>query len=183
MALTKALALQGATPTTVGATDSIAFHTGTFDAPIVVGEYQGGTSVRTSGGSDSSASNTPKNSKYVSASNVDIGGGSVALSGITTANCPLKFTLTESVNITVTGISLFAYDGTTPATGPVGMTVQVAEQGDSSWTTTTGSGSACAFTDSSTPATTHNFYALISATPTSVGIKSANKIRFAFTYQ
>lgn len=183
MALTKTVVLQGATPTTVEATDYLAFHNGTFGQPITVGEFNGGTSVRASGGTDDSASNTPKNSKYIASGTVDIGGGTVALNTISTANCPLKITLTESVNITVTNITMYAYDGTTPANAPTDMEVYLAEQGDSAWVQAHGSGSALTLGDSTTPATTHNFYVLISVKPTSVGVKSANKTRFAFTYQ
>jgi len=41
------------------------------------------------------------------------GGASANLSTLTTANSPLKITVSESVNITVTGVKMYAYDGTT----------------------------------------------------------------------
>jgi hypothetical protein len=184
MALTKALALQGSTPTTVDATDSIAFHDGTFDEPITVGSYNDGTSVRSSGGVNDSSANTPHNSKYLTTSTVSINGaGSTALSGVSTANCPLKYTISESTSITVTDITMFGYDGTTESAVPTDTTLYLAEQGDTNWTQAEGNAAAMSLTDSSTPATSHSFYVLISASPESIGVKSANKIKFAFTYQ
>jgi hypothetical protein len=184
MALTKGLVLQGTADTTVDETDSIAFHNGTFDAPIQVGEYNDGTSVRASGGTDDSDGNTPNNNKYVDSTNVSINGGaSEALSGMTTGEAALKFTLTESVSITVSSISMFGYDGTTETNAPTGTNLYLAEVGDTNWTQAHGSGSALSLSDSSTPATSHDFYVAISASPTSIGDKTANKIKLAFTYQ
>ena len=184
MALTQTWVLQGTSPTTIGATDSIAFSDGTFGDPITVGEYNDGTHVRSSGGADSSSGNTPKNSKYLTSSTVSIDGAASAnLNTVTTANCPLKITIGESTNITVTDISLYAYDGTSTANAPSGMNVYLAEQGDSTWTQAHGSASALSISDSDTPAEDHDFFVLASASPTSVGVKSANKIRVEFTYQ
>lgn len=183
MALTQTWLLQGTTPTTIGATDSIAFSDGTFGNAITVNAYQGGTHVRTSGGVNNSASNAPKNSKYLTSSTVDIGGGSTSLSGVSTTNCPLKITVAFDSSITISDAILYAYDGTTTTSAPSGMTVQLAEQGDSTWTQAHGSASALGLTDKSTPATSHDYYVLISANVTSVGVKSANKIRCEFTYQ
>ena len=184
MSLTQTWVSQGTTPTTIGATDSIAFSDGTFDNPITVSSYNDGTHVRSSGGADSSDGNSPHNSKYLTSSTVSVNGGASAnLDTVTTANCPIKITVGESTNITVTDISLYAYDGTTTTDAPVGMTVQLAEQGDSTWTQAHGSGSALSISDSSTPAEDHDFFVLASASPTSVGVKSASKIRVEFTYQ
>ncbi len=183
MALSQTWSLQGTTATTIGATDSIAFSDGTFGNPIQVSSYNGGTHVRASGGTDSSAGKSPKNSKYLTSSTVDMGGGSVALSSVSTANCPIKIAIAESSNITVTDISVYAYDGTTTTTAPTGMNVQLAQQGNASWKQVHGSSNALALADSTTPATTHNFFMLLSASPTSVGVKSNNKLRIEFTYQ
>lgn len=183
MALTQTWELQGSTPTTIGATDSISFTDGTFDDPITVSSYNDGTHVRSSGGADSSDGNTPNNVKYVASGTGDWGDGTESLANILDAECSLKLTISESTNITVTDITMYAYDGTTDANAPSNMTVQLAEQGDAAWTEAHGSGSALAIDDSDTPATDHYFYVAISASPTSVGVKSANKVKIAFTYQ
>ena len=184
MALTQTWELQGTTATTIDATDSIAFSNGTFGQPIQVGSYNDKTHVRTSGGTDKSASNSPHNTKYLTSTTMSLNGGASAnLSTLTTGNSPLKITITESVNITVTDIKMYAYDGTTTTNAPSGMNVYLAEQGDSSWTQAHGSGNALTLDNHSTAATSHDFYVAISASPTSVGVKSANKIRIEFTYQ
>ena len=64
---------------------------------------------------------------------------------------------------------MYAYDGTTTTNAPTGMTVQMAEVGDSAWTQAHGSGNALAIGDSTTPATSHNFYVAVSASPATVG--------------
>ena len=183
MALSTTFVLQGTSPTTIEATDSLAFSDGTFGNPIQVSSYNGGTHVRSSGGVDDSASNTPNNNKYVASGTGDWGDGTESLANILDGECALKMTIAYDTTITVTDITMYAYDGTTPANAPTGTTVQLAEQGDSAWTQAHGSASALAIDDSTTPATSHDFYVAISASPSSVGTKSANKIRTEFTYQ
>lgn len=183
MALTQTWKLQGTADTTIDTTDSIAFSDGTFGNPIQVSSYNDGTHVRSSGGSDDSLGNTPNNVKYIASGTADWGDGTESLANMTTGEATLKITIAESVSITVTDITMYAYDGTTTTNAPSGMIVQLAEQGDSAWTQAHGSGSALSISDSSTPATSHAFYVAISASPTSVGVKSANKVRIEFTYQ
>ena len=184
MALTQTWVLQGTSPTTIEATDSLAFSNGTFGNPIQVGAYNGGTHVRSNAGADDSSGNSPHNSKYLTSSTVSLNGaGSASLSTISTTNSPLKITIAESVNITVSDISLYAYDGTTTTVAPTDLNVQLAQQGDSTWTLAHGSASALTLDDSTTPATSHDFFVLVSVSPTTIGVKSANKIRIEFTYQ
>ena len=184
MALTQTWRQQGTTATTIDATDSIAFSNGTFGQPIQVGSYNDKTHVRTSGGTDKSASNSPHNTKYLTSTTMSLNGGASAnLSTLTTANSPLKITISESTNITVTGVKMYAYDGTTTTNAPSGMNVYLAEQGDTSWKLAHGSGNALVLNDQTTPATSHDFYVAISASPTSIGTKDANKVRIEFSYQ
>lgn len=184
MSLVQTWALQGTTATTIDATDSIQFSDGTFDNPIQVSSYNDGTHVRSSTGTDDSSANTPNNNKYIDSTHISINSGaSELLSGMTTAEAALKITISESVEITVTDIKMYAYDGTTTTNAPSGMTVQLAEQGDTTWVQAHGSASALTLGDHTTPATSHDFYVAISASPSSVGVKSANKVRLEFTYQ
>lgn len=183
MALTQTFELQGTTDTTVGATDSLAFSDGTFDNPVQVSSYNDGTHVRSSGGADSSDGNTPNNVKYVASGTGNWGDGTESLADILDAECTLKLTISESTNITVTDITMYAYDGSTTTNAPEGMDVYLAESGDTAWTNAEGSGSALTIDDSDTPATDHYFYVAVSASPSSVGVKSANKLRVEFTYQ
>lgn len=183
MALTQTWELQGTTATTIEATDSIAFSDGTFGNPITVSSFNGGTHVRSSVGADDSSANTPNNVKYVASGTADWGDGTESLANILDSECTLKLTISETSSITVTDISMYAYDGTTTTTAPVGMDVYLAEGGDAAWTNADGSASALSISDSSTPATSHDFFIAVSASPTSVGVKSANKLRIEFTYQ
>ena len=183
MALEQVHVLQGTSPTTIGATDSLAFSDGTFGNAITVASYNGGTHVRSSGGADSSDGNTPNNVKYVASGTGDWGDGTEAIENMTTGEATLKISISEDSNITVTDITMYAYDGTTPTNAPTGMDVQLAEQGDTSWTNADGSAAALTISDSTTPATAHHFYIAASASPSSVGVKSSNKYRIEFTYQ
>lgn len=183
MALTQTWYLQGTTATTIGATDYIQFSDGTFGNPITVGSFNGGTHVRSSGGTDSSSGNGPKNSKYLTSSTVDVGGGSVAVSSVSTANCPLKINVTYDSNITISGVKMYAYDGTTTTNAPTNLDVYLAEQGDSVWVNADGSASALTLNDHGTGATSHDFYVMISASPSAVGTQSSNKLRMEFIYQ
>ena len=102
---------------------------------------------------------------------------------MTTAEATLKITVGYDTNITVTGITMYAYDGTTPATAPTNLDVYLAEGGDAAWTNADGSAAALSLTDSDTPATSHDFFVAMSVSPSAVGTQSANKVYFGFTYQ
>lgn len=176
--------VQGTSDTTIDATDSIAFSgNGTFGNSITVDSYNGGTHVRNSGGTEDSSGNTPNNVKYVSSTTADWGDGSESLANMLDGEATLKITVSDDVSITVSDITMFAYNGTTETSAPTGMDVYLAEQGDTSWTNADGSAAAMSLTDSSTPATSHDFYVAISIKPTSIGTKDANKVKFAYTYQ
>ena len=179
---TFAWTLQGTTGTTIGATDTVQFANGTFNGKITVGSYNDSTHVKASGGTDSSASNSPHNSKYLTSSTVSVdGGASTALSGVSTANCPLNINFSDASSVATSSAIFYAYDGTTTTSGPTGVTFYAAEQGASSWTNAAGSGSAVSLADQ-TAATSHDFYILVSASPDSVGTKSAFSLRVELTY-
>jgi hypothetical protein len=183
MALTTTFKLQGSTDTTIGATDFLAFSNGTFGNPVAVSSYNDGTHVRSSGGVDDSDGNTPNNVKYVASGTADWGDDTEDIADILDAECTLEIVIAYDSNITVTDITMYAYDGSTTTNAPTDMTVQMAESGDSAWTQAHGSGNALAIDDSDTPATSHSFFVSVSASPSTVGVKSANKARIEFTYQ
>lgn len=180
--------LQGTSPTTIEATDLIQFAGATFDSAITVGQYNASTHVESNVGANDSSGNTPKNSKFISQtggtggdSQVDIGGGTVDLDSVSTANCPLKINFAHGTSVTTTGHILYAYNGSVTTTGPTDVDFRAAEQGDANWTEAEGSAAAVTVTDD-TAATSHDYYFLISASPTSVGEKTAFKIRSELTY-
>jgi len=182
MALTTTWKVQGVTDTTVEATDLIQFSDGTFDNPIEVGSFNDGTHVRNSGGTDDSEGDTPNNVKYIASGTADWGDGTESLADILDSECTFKITVAYDSNITVTDITMYAYDGTTDATAPTDIDVYLAESGDAAWTNADGSGSALTISDSSTPATSHDFYIAMSVKPTAVGTQSDNAVKFVFTY-
>lgn len=180
--------LQGTSPTTIDATDKVQFAGASFDSAITVGQYNATTHVKSSGGANDSNGNSPKNSKFISQtggtggdSQVDIGGGTVDLDSVSTANCPLKINFSHGSSVVTTGCIFYAYDGTTTTAAPTGVTFVAAEQGDANWTAAEGSASGVTITDDTT-ATSHDYYILVSASPDSVGLKSAFKLRMELTY-
>jgi len=148
-----------------------------------VSSYNDGTHVRSSGGSDDSTANTPNNVKYVAAGTADWGDGTENCSAVLDGECTLKINVTYDSSITVTSITMWAYDGTTESTAPTNLDVYLFESGDTAWTNADGSAAAMSLTDSDTPATSHDFYVAMSVSPSAVGTQSSNAVKFAFTYQ
>lgn len=165
--------LQGATPTTIDATDRVQMAgAGGFDSKITVGQYNDTTHVKTSANANKSSANTPRNNKFLTSTTVSVnGGGSTSLSATSQANCALKINFADPASVAITGAIFYAYDGTTPATPPVGITFKAAEQGDASWTDAEGSGSPVTLNDK-TANTSHDYFVQISGSPDSVGLKS-----------
>lgn len=174
--------LQGTSPTTIDASDKIQFAGGTFDSAIQVGQYNDSTHVESSGGANDSSANTPRNNKYLTSTTVSVNGGaSKALNTITTAECALKINFAHSPAVAVQDHIFYAYNGTTTTVGPTGVTFRAAEQGNTSWSTPAGSGAALALGNRAA-ATSHDYYIAISASPDSVGEKTAFVLRDELTY-
>lgn len=173
--------LQGTSPTTIEATDRIKFAGGTFSTAVTVGSYNTSCHVASSADADDSSGNGPKYSQYLTSNTVDIGGGSVSLSSVSTADCPLKINFSDASSVTTTSAILYAYDGTTTTSAPTGVTFYAAEQGDTNWTNAEGSAAGVTITDD-TASTSHDYYFCISASPDSVGEKTAFAIRIELTY-
>lgn len=181
--------LQGDTnPTTIEDTDVIRFAGGAFATPVTVSEYQDSTHVRASGGADDSDGNDPLNSKFISNDGGtagdgqgDWGDGTEDIDQITTAECPLKINFSHGSSVITSNAVLYAYDGSVTTNGPTDVTFWAAEQGDANWTQAEGSAAALEIADNTT-ATSHDFFFLISASPESVGLKSAFRIRIELTY-
>ena len=174
--------LQGTSPTTIEATDILQFAGGTFDSAITVSSYNDSTHVESNVGADDSSGNTPHNNKYLTSNTVSLNGaGSTSLSATTEAACALKYNFAHGSAVAVTGHTFYAYDGTTTTAVPTGVTFQASEQGDANWTNAEGSAAAVSITDSAS-ATSHDFFLQVSASPESVGEKTAFKLRSELTY-
>lgn len=181
--------LQGSTPTTIEATDIVQFAgAGGFDSKVTVGEYNDTTHVKSSVGVDDSSGNTPNNNKFISQtggtggdSQADWGDGTEDLDQITTAEAALKINFSHGSSVITEDAIFYAYDGTTPATAPTGVTFKAAEVGDANFTDAEGSGSPVTINDDTT-ATSHDYFLVISASPDSVGLKDAFALRIELTY-
>lgn len=174
--------LQGTSPTVIDTTDKIQFAGASFNSAIQVGQYNDSTHVQSSGGANDSSANTPRNNKYLTASTVSVNGAaSKALSTITNAECALKINFSHATAVAISQHVFYAYNGSSTATGPTGVTFKAAERGNANWSTPAGSGSALALADKAA-ATSHDFFIAISASPDSVGEKSAFVLRDELTY-
>lgn len=174
--------LQGTSPTTIEATDVVKFTGGAFATAITVGAYNDGTHVASSIDADDSSGNSPHNTKYVASGTLSLnGGGTTNVVDLTTGNCPLKINFSDAASVTTTGAIFYAYDGSTTTAVPTGVTFQAFEQGDSAWTNAEGSAAAVTINDD-TANTSHDYYFGISASPESVGAKTAFKLRIELTY-
>lgn len=181
-------ALQGATPTTIDATDKIQFAGATFGSPITVGSYNDSTHVESSVGANDSSGNTPNNVKFISQSGgtggdsqADWGDGIEDIDAITNAEATLKINFSHTSAVTTTNAIFYAYNGTTPATAPTDIDVRAFEVGDTNFTEIEGSGKALTLNDD-TASTSHDYYIGVSASPASVGEKTAFAFRIELTY-
>ncbi len=180
--------LQGATPTTIDATDKIQFAGATFGSPITVNSYNDSTHVESSVGANDSSGNTPNNVKFISQSGgtgddsqADWGDGTEDIDAITNAEATLKINFAHDSSVVTTDAIFYAYDGTTPATAPTDIDVRAFEVGDTNFTEAEGSGSALALDDNSA-GTSHDYFIGVSCSPASVGEKTAFAFRIELTY-
>ena len=180
--------LQGDSGTTLEDTDKLQFAGATFDSAITVSEYNDSTHVESSVGADDSTGDNPKNVKFISQtggndsdSQADWGDGTEDIDAITNAECTLKVNFAHASSVITSGAIFYAYDGTTTTAVPTGVTFQCFELADIVFTNAEGSGSAMALEDNTT-ATDHHFYIGVSASPESVGLKEAFKLRIELTY-
>jgi hypothetical protein len=174
--------LQGTSPTTIEATDVLKFAGGAFATPITVGAYNDSTHVASSVDADDSSANTPHNTKYVAAGTLSLDGGATSnCADLASGNCPLKINFSDASSVTTTAAIFYAYDGNTTTEVPTGVTFQAFELGDAAWTNAEGSAAAVTINDD-TASTSHDYFFGVSASPESVGAKTAFKLRIELTY-
>lgn len=178
--------LQGTTPTTIDTQDIIQFAAAAFNDPIFVTEYNDSTHVKDGDDdTDKSAANGPRNNKFISQaggaggkSEVQVDGGATELlDALTNGDAALKITVSDASAIAITDAVFFSYNGVTPATPASGIDVRAAEVTDTNFTQCEGSAAALVLADQATPATSHDYYIIISKSPTAVGVKT-DKLRY-----
>lgn len=181
--------LQGSTPTEIGETDILQFAGAAFDDPVFVNEYNDTTHVKSDVGADLSSGNTPNNNKFISQaggvggdSEVQVNGGAtVNLDTLVDADAALHINITDVSAIELSQGTFFSYNGVNPAVPLSGIDVRAAEIGNANFTQAEGSGSALALQDQAAN-TNHDFYIVISKSPTAVGLKS-DKLRIEVVMQ
>jgi len=180
--------LQGDSNTELEDADKLQLAGAAFDAAITVSEYQDTTHVESSVGADDSVGDKPKNVKFISAagggggdSQADWGDGTEDIDAITEAECTLKINFAHGSSVITENAIFYAYDGTTTTEVPTGVTFQCFEQGDIVFTNAEGSAAALSLEDNTTD-TSHDFFIGVSASPESVGLKEAFKLRIELTY-
>ena len=181
-------ALQGVTPTTLEDTDKLQLAGATFDSAVTVSEYQDSTHVESSVGANDSDGNTPNNVKFISQdggtagdSQADWGDGTEDIDAILQSECTLDILFNHGSSVITENAIFYAYDGTTTTAVPTGVTFQAAELADAAWTNAEGSAAAVTITDDAT-GTDHHYFISVSASPESVGLKEAFKLRIELTY-
>jgi len=182
---TFAWTLQGTVATTIDVSDIIQFAGAAFGSAVFVGNFNDSTNVKTNVGLNKSLGNSPHNTKRIDSTHYQLDGGATTLldaSHPTTAQCPLKINFSHGSSVAVTNHVIYAYDGVTTTTPPVEVNFYIVEQSHSAWQLAGGSGAALAVFDHLTPATSHNFYFAVSASPSAVGLKQAFVIRDELIY-
>lgn len=171
--------------------DILQFAGAAFNDPIFVSEYNDSTHIESSGGADLSDGNFPNNNKFISQtggtggdSQVQINGGAtVDLDTVTDDEAALLVNVSDAGNITVSSAIFFSYDpGQTIADPLAGIDVRAAEVGDTNFTQAEGSASALELADSLTPATSHDFFIVLSKGATATGVK-IDTLRFEAVIQ
>jgi hypothetical protein len=189
----------------LGVSDYLAPMGWNFGDGVSVGGFQDSNHKTDSGmTADSCTPQHVRNCKYVSPTQVSLMGGSAVILNETNVgdnDCTLRWSYSDDTpySAALSNVSLFAYDGSTPANPPVGCKVLAFERRSDgilkdrmsdnpddggAWDGSKGIGGAenaliCSDRNS---AATHYFYFGISVSPTSQGQKSA-KLRLEFDAQ
>lgn len=163
--------------------------------PITVGEWNTGTHIGNGDpGTDQCGTNHSRNMKYISGTQVDIGGGTVTLNTTNVADTQmtLRVRFTYDSAVTTSGARFYSFDGSTTTAEAIGVDAYAVERvsGMSTWTeinNDTGNtggdntGERLALADQGS-ATDHTFYIGVTAKPESVGGKTQFDFGVALTY-
>lgn len=186
------------------AANTIVFSgTGGIAEPVTVASWQDETHVGNGDpGTDQCGANHPNNVKYTATNSMELNGGAneaINDTNVTADECTLQVVFTHGSAVALTNVRFYAYDGTTTTTPAVGVDCVAFEQGESatSWTVINDETASGALTNGSIggdnageradladspSATDHTYYIAISASPETVGAKSAFDFGLALTY-
>lgn len=176
-------------PAASGGLNTVGFYGGSFGLSIRVGEYNDNT-YRTNSDGSSNGGLMP-NLKFANSTGAYVSTEITAteLLEVENTEATLKVQLTTDTSVATQNTKFRSYDRSSINSDPSGVTVRAAEirkdqalvrgSGDSSWTAIAGSGSVLSLDDQSDPATTHNWWIGLTATPDSIG----EKTNFAFYFE
>ena len=174
----------GTADVAVGATDKFSFYGAAFNDAIEVSSYQDSSHVEDNANSEICSTAHLMNTKYIAAGSMDFNagdGGALGAGMPTNEGCPLYILFGDDSAVTTSSTTIWAYDDSTDSAVPTGVTFQIAEGGNATWTNAEGSGAAMGVGDD-TSAATHHYYFSVSASPESVGVKTAFAMKFQLTY-
>lgn len=177
-------------PAASGGLNTVGFFGSSFGFSIRVSEYNNTTYLTNANGT-SNGGQLP-NLRWANTSGAFVGPAlnAVELRNVQQAECTLKITLTTDNPIGTQNTNFRAFDRISINNNPSGVTIQAAEirktgatlygSGDINWTAIAGSGSVLSLADKVTeaPATEHNWYVGLSATPGSIGEKTEIALYF-----
>ena len=174
------------TPTSdieIATDDKINFSGAAFDDAITVGAFQTSTHIENSAAAEQCTTVHLNNTMYVSSQSISINGGAnEALANLTDAECPIEINFAHASAVAISDCTFWGYNATTETIGPTDVSIFCAEGGDTDWTSGEGSGTALSI-GTSASSTTHDFYIGLSASPDSVGEKTAFTYKIGLTYQ
>jgi len=184
-------------------TDTVVFSgTGGLANPVTVAAWQDETHMGTGDpGTDACGTVHAKNNKYIGSTQFDNGSGTETLNdtNLTQDECTLQIIFTDGASVAITSARFYAYDGTTTTTEAVGVDVVAFEQGQAAttWTiinddTVSGALTVGSIGGDNTgerldladqgAATDHTYYIAVSASPETVGAKTAFDFGISLTY-
>jgi hypothetical protein len=151
------------------------YGTTTYGARTRITVYNVGMHLRTSSGvdTDACANSHMTGVQYIAVGTCKVNGGATVNLNTVTANESVRIIFTDGATAISTESGIFyAYDGAVDTNVPTAVTAQGAEQGDAAWTGCGGSAAAVTLTNQASNIT-HTFYVIMSASPDTVGEKTA----------
>ena len=171
----------------VGITQIIGFFGDNHGDTIEVGNYQSSIHILEEIGIDNCddhPTNQVENLQYVTDTTGQhrsgVSSGVLSLSAVEESSL-FRYHFNHGSAVSTSGATYYSYDGSTPATPPVGVGTYAFEFGDSTWSSASGSAANLGLGDQGS-ATDHDFFVGVSATPDTVGAKSGWKLRLDMTY-
>ena len=173
--------LTDSTTITFNVGDRVWWSAGSFGSNVTVNAYQDSTHISTDEDVERCTVTHLHNTKYLDGTHVSIDGAGSTTLPISTSNCGLMFTFSDTSSIATSSTNFYAYDGDTDINPMLGVYFQAAEGGQSTeWINANGLGNALTLQNQSS-STSHNFFVATSVSPTSNGSK-AGAIKINLTY-